>query len=121
VRLRKRLRQVSFLHWVSRPSTALPHRQFEKETYLSTPITFDELSQMVAEVLPERTVLSVIVTPPGGGGAISGGGGGGGGAAMAACTTTNSFTNPGVIGLLAPQVQSGPIQTTTCVPTAVSS
>ena len=83
-------------------------------------VTFDQLDQMVAEVLPERTVLSVIVTPPGGGGAISGGGEGGA-TAMAACTTSTSYTNPGVTGLLAPQTQSGPVETTTCVPAAVAS
>jgi hypothetical protein len=97
-----------------------PFRTAHKETHVKVSVTFDQLDQMVAEVLPERTVLSVIVTPPGGGGAISGGGEGGA-VAMSTCTTTNSYTNPGVIGLLAPQVQSGPIQTTTCVPTAVAS
>lgn len=80
-------------------------------------ITLDELDQMAAEVLPERTVLSVIVTPTGGGGAISGNGSGA--VAMAACTTSNTYTNPGVIGLLAPQAYAGPIQTNTCVPNVI--
>jgi hypothetical protein len=82
-------------------------------------VTFDQLDEMAAEVLPERTVLSVVVTPVGGGGAISGGGGGGG-IAMAACTTSNTYTNPGVIGLLAPQAYAGPIQTNTCVPSVIA-
>ena len=86
---------------------------------MNTHITFDQLDQMAAEVLPERTVLSVVVTPIGGGGAISGGGGGGG-IAMAACTTSNTYTNPGVLGLLAPQAYAGPIQTNSCVPSVIA-
>ena len=86
---------------------------------MNTHVTFAQLDEMAAEVLPERTVLSVVVTPMGGGGAISGGGGGGG-IAMAACTTSNTYTNPGVIGLLAPQAYAGPIQTNTCVPSVIA-
>ena len=87
---------------------------------MNTHVTFAQLDEMAAEVLPERTVLSVVVTPFGGGGAISGGGGGGGGIAMAACTTSNTYTNPGVLGLLAPQAYAGPIQTNTCVPSVIA-
>lgn len=87
---------------------------------MNTPITLDELDQMAAEVLPERTVLSVVVTPAGGGGAISGGDGASGAVAMSACTTSNTYTNPGLIGLLAPQAYAGPIQTNTCVPNVVA-
>ena len=86
---------------------------------MNTHPTFAQLDEMTAEVLPERTVLSVIVTPVGGGGAIDSGGGGGT-VVMSACTTSNTFTNPGVLGVLAPQVQQGPIQTTTCVPSAIA-
>ena len=86
---------------------------------MNTHVTFAQLDEMAAEVLPERTVLSVVVTPIGGGGAISGGGGGGG-IAMAACTTSNTYTNPGVLGLLAPQAYAGPIQTNTCVPSVIA-
>lgn len=85
---------------------------------MNTPITLDQLDQMAAEALPERTVLSVVVTPFGGGGAIDGGGGGS--IAMAACTSSNTYTNPGVIGLLAPQTYAGPIQTTSCVPGVIA-
>ena len=53
---------------------------------------------MAAEVLPERTVLSVVVTPMGGGGAIDGGGGGT--AILSSCQTT-TYTEPGVAGVLA--------------------
>lgn len=86
---------------------------------MTTRVTIDQLDQMSAEVLPERNVLSVIVTPAGGGGAISGGGGGGA-VMMSSCMTSNTYTNPGVIGLLAPQAYAGPIQTTTCIPTATA-
>ncbi len=82
-------------------------------------VSFAQLDEMAAEVLPERTVLSVVVTPMGGGGAISDGGGGGS-VAMAACSTSNTYTNPGVIGLLAPQAYAGPIQTTNCVPSVIA-
>ena len=85
---------------------------------MNTHVTLAQLDEMAAEVLPERTVLSVVVTPLGGGGAISGGGGGG--IAMAACTTSNTYTNPGVLGLLAPQAYAGPIQTNTCVPSVIA-
>ncbi|HEV2069050.1 MAG TPA: hypothetical protein VGR26_04580 [Acidimicrobiales bacterium] len=88
---------------------------------MNTPVSFHELDQMAAEVLPERTVLSVIVTPAGGGGGISDGGGGGGSTVIASsCTTSNTYTNPGVLGVLAPQVQQGPIQTMTCIPSAIA-
>ncbi len=80
-------------------------------------VNLEELDQFVAEVLPERTVLSVIITPPGGGGAISSGSGS---VAMAACTVSNTYTNPGILGLLAPQVYAGPIQTVTCVPAVIA-
>ena len=86
---------------------------------MNAPVTFDQLDEMAAEVLPERTVLSVVVTPLGGGGAIDGGGGGGG-ISMAACTTSNTYTNPGVLGMLAPQAYAGPIQTTSCVPAVIA-
>lgn len=86
---------------------------------MNTHVTIAQLDEMAAEVLPERTVLSVVVTPIGGGGAISGGGSGGG-IAMAACTTSNTYTNPGVLGLLAPQAYAGPIQTNTCVPSVIA-
>lgn len=86
---------------------------------MNTPVTLDQLDQMAAEALPERTVLSVVVTPFGGGGAIDGGGGGGS-IAMAACTSSNTYTNPGVIGLLAPQAYAGPIQTQSCVPGVIA-
>lgn len=86
---------------------------------MNTHVTFAQLDEMAAEVLPERTVLSVVVTPIGGGGAINGGGSGGG-IAMAACTTSNTYTNPGVLGLLAPQAYAGPIQTNTCVPSVIA-
>lgn len=87
---------------------------------MNKPMTLDELDQMAAEVLPERTVLSVVVTPIGGGGAISGDGGASGAVAASACTTTNTYTNPGVIGLLAPQAYAGPIQTSSCVPNVIA-
>ncbi|HEV2810504.1 MAG TPA: hypothetical protein VGV93_08950 [Acidimicrobiales bacterium] len=87
---------------------------------MNTPVSFHDLDQMAAEVLPERTVLSVIVTPAGGGGGISDGGGGGGTVVMSACTTSNTYTNPGVLGVLAPQVQQGPIQTMSCTPAAIA-
>ena len=67
---------------------------------MNTPVTLDQLEHMAADVLPERTVLSSI--------------------AMAGCTSSNAYTNPGVIGLLAPQVYAGPIQTTSCVPGVIA-
>ena len=87
---------------------------------MNTHVTFAQIDDMAAEVLHERTVLSVVVTHIGGGGAISSGGGGGGAIAMAACTTSNTYTNPGVLGLLAPQAYAGPIQTNTCVPSVIA-
>ncbi|MCA1696792.1 MAG: hypothetical protein LC749_19840 [Actinobacteria bacterium] len=86
---------------------------------MNSPISFEQLDEMAADVLPERTVMSVIVTPVGGGGAIDGGGGGGT-VAMAACSSSNTYTNPGVLGLLQPQFNAGPIQTTTCVPAVIA-
>ena len=46
--------------------------------------------------------------------------GDGGGTMVSTCTVSNTYTNPGVLGLLAPQFQSGPVQTVTCVPAAVA-
>ena len=45
---------------------------------------------------------------------------GGGGTIVSACTVSNTYTNPGVLGLLAPQFQSGPVHTVSCVPAAVA-
>lgn len=35
------------------------------------------------------------------------------------CTTSSSYVNPSLLDLLAPQIQSGPVQTVTCVPATV--
>lgn len=70
------------------------------EGSVTTPITYGQLDRMAAEVLPERTVLSAVI--------------------MSGCTVSNSYTNPGVLGLLAPQAYAGPIQTMSCVPTAIA-
>ena len=87
---------------------------------MNTPISFEDLDQMAGEVLPDRTVLSVIVTPPGGGGAISDGGGGGA-TMLSACTTTTTYYEPGVVGLVGVGLNKTPITTVTCTPAAVAS
>lgn len=85
---------------------------------MRTPISFAQLEQLEGEVLPDRTVLSVIITPPGGGGAISDGGGT---TIMSACTTTTTYHEPGVVGLLGLGLNKTPITTVTCTPAAISS
>ena len=84
---------------------------------MNTPVTSDDLDRMTAEVLPERTVLSTIVTPPGGGGAVDSGGGT---AIMSTCSTT-TYHEPGVVGLLGLGINNVPVTTTTCTPSAVVS
>ena len=86
---------------------------------MNTPVTFNDLDQMAAEVLPERTVLSTVVTPIGGGGAIDGGGGGT--AILSSCQTTTTYTEPGVTGVLGLGFNATPVQTQSCVPAAVVS
>lgn len=99
---------------------------------MNTPVTFADLDQMAAEVLPERTVLGVVVAPAGGGGsagsssssaAAAGGGAvdGGGAAALNSCSSTTSFQQQGVLGLLGLGTQQVPVVTTTCAPGAVAS
>ena len=85
---------------------------------MNTPVTFNDLDQMAAEVLPERTVLSVIVTPAGGGGAVDSGGGT---AILSSCQTTTTYTEPGVTGVLGLGFNATPVQTTTCTPAAIAS
>lgn len=67
---------------------------------MHTPITFDELNQMPGEVLPERTVLSTM---------------------LSACTTTTTYFEPGVTGLLALGMNKTPVTTVTCMPAAIGS
>lgn len=84
---------------------------------MNTSVTFNDLDHMAAEVLPERTVLSVIVTPPGGGGAIDSGGGT---AMMSTCTTTTTYHEPGLLGVLGLGINNVPVTTTTCTPSAIA-
>lgn len=85
---------------------------------MNAPVTPDDLDRMTAEVLPERTVLSTIVTPPRGGGAVDSGGGT---AIMSTCSTTTTYHEPGVVGLLGLGINYVPVTTTTCTPSAVVS
>lgn len=86
---------------------------------MNTAVTYNDLDQMAAEVLPERTVLSTVVTPIGGGGAIDGGGGGS--AILSSCQATTTYTEPGVAGVLGLGFNASPVQTQSCVPSAVVS
>ena len=38
---------------------------------------------------------------------------------LSACTVSNSYIYPGLLGLLGPQFQSGPVQSVTCFPVTV--
>ena len=92
---------------------------------MKTPVSFDELDQMAAEVLPERTVMCVVAGAAGGDGgssaAAAAGGGDDGATMLSSCTTTTSYTNPGVLGIAGAQYNTGPQTTTTCTPAAVAS
>ena len=91
---------------------------------MNTPVSFDELDQMAAEVLPERTVMCVVEGGASGGGhgaAAAAGGGDDGATMLSSCTTTTGYTNPGVLGIAGAQYNTGPQTTTTCTPAAVAS
>lgn len=74
---------------------------------------------MAAEVLFERTVLSVVVTPMGGGGAIDGGSGGT--AILTSWQATTTYTEQGVAGALAPGFNATSVKTQSCEPAAILS
>lgn len=63
-------------------------------------MNFDDLDHMAAEVLPERTVLSAI---------------------LSSCQTTTTYTEPGLAGVLGLGFNATPVQTTSCTPAAIVS
>lgn len=67
---------------------------------MNTPITFDDLDHMAAEVLPERTVLSTV---------------------LSSCQSTTTYTEPGLAGVLGLGFNATPVQTMSCTPAAVVS
>ena len=96
---------------------------------MRTAISFEGLDQLGGEVLPERTVLSTLVTPfnnPGAGdtssssAAAAGGSGGGdhGTTAMSACQSTWTGGTGGLIGALG--LGTPPSSSVTCTPAAMS-
>jgi hypothetical protein len=99
---------------------------------MGAPISIADLDRLSGELLPERSVLSVIevsnvyvggrdVTGPtststSGG---SGGGDGAGSTALSSCTTTSSPGTPGLLGSLG-LGSSQPYTSVTCTPAAVA-
>lgn len=85
-------------------------------------MTFLELDQLAAELLPARTVLSVVAAPASSSAAAAGGGavGGGGATIVSTCTTTTTYHEPGLIGLLGLGINQVPVTTTTCTPSVVA-
>lgn len=90
-------------------------------------VSFEELDQLAGELLPERTVLSLVTvvynnttnyTFPSGQSAAQGGGQGT--TVADACQATNSPGTPGLLGSLG-LGSSAPSSSVTCVPAAVVS
>lgn len=91
-----------------------------KGTLVATSISFEELASFAGEVLPERAVMSTVVTPiVGPNAAPFGGGGEGGTTAISACQSTNTLASGGLLGALglSPNAQQTNLA---CTPAAIS-
>lgn len=95
-----------------------------KGTLVATSISFEELDGFAGEVLPERAVMSTVVTPivtpnAAPNAAPYGGGYEGGATVVSACQSTNTLATGGLVGALglSPNAQQTNLQ---CTPAAVS-
>lgn len=84
---------------------------------MKTSFSYADLDQLTGEVLPERAVLSTVVTPFNNGGM---GGGDHGATVSSACQSTHHEGTPGLLGSLG-LGSNNPSQNLACTPAAIAS